>query len=239
MRKILAVTCLVLILITSSTFFGQFLKVGLLLGSPYAFWQGEKLVGIDYDIWKSVAQELRMQIEFYILPFSILDPNITPKLGLDVIAGGIHMADERKNDFIFGEPYLKSGLAIVLRKDLSWNGDVQKITFGVKKGATGEKVIQGWIKKGKKVPYKKFVSNEEIITNLLIKKIDAAFFDYLNALYLSQMYGLTVYKDLVYSVDVGFVVLNQQLKESLNKATKKMIHNNKIKKIVSSYVGKY
>jgi len=58
MRKILAVTCLVLILITSSTFFGQFLKVGLLLGSPYAFWQGEKLVGIDYDIWKSVAKKI-------------------------------------------------------------------------------------------------------------------------------------------------------------------------------------
>jgi len=65
----------------------------------------------------------------------------------------------------------------------------RKITFGVKKGATGEKIVQDWVKSGKKIKYSTFVSNEEIVTNLLIKKIDGAFFDYINALYLSKNMG--------------------------------------------------
>jgi len=236
----LAVVVIIVLSVLFNTFgFTQFLKVGLLLGTPYAFWQGEKLVGIDYEFFKLVAKEMGMQVEFYLLPFSVLDPVTLPKLGLDIIAGGIHMTEDRKKQFNFSDSYLKSGLAIVLRKSLTWDGNTEKITFGVKKGATAEKIIQDWIKSGKKISYITIVSNEEIITNLLIKKIDAAFFDYINALYLSRMYGLVVHKELVYSVDIGAVISNATLKDSINSAIKKLIKIDEIRRIVTSYVGKY
>ncbi|WP_448374416.1 ABC transporter substrate-binding protein [Fervidobacterium sp.] len=237
--KLTVVLMIFLIVLFNTLALSQFLKVGLLLGTPYAFWQGEKLVGIDYELFKLVAKEMGMQVEFYLLPFSVLDPVTLPKLGLDIIACGIHMTEERKKQFNFSDSYLKSGLAIILRKDLTWDGNVEKITFGVKKGATAEKIIQDWIKSGKKISYMTIVSNEEIITNLLIKKIDAAFFDYINALYLSRMYGLVVHKELVYSVDIGAVISNTTLKDSINSAIKKLIKTDEIRRIVTSYVGKY
>ncbi|AMW33642.2 ABC transporter substrate-binding protein [Fervidobacterium islandicum] len=229
---------LIITLLTSLAFC-QFLKVGLLLGEPYAFWVSNKLSGIEFDLWHAIGDELGLQVEFYVLPFAALDNAILPKLGLDVVAGGIHMTEERKKTFKFTQPYITSGLAIVVRSEIKWDGNVEKITFGVKKGATGEKIVQEWIKSGKKVKYTSFVSNEEIVTNLLIKKIDGAFFDYINALYLSNKYGFHVHKDLIYTISVGAVILNNSLEKRLNEAIAKLVTNGTVRRIVVSYVGSY
>jgi len=237
-KNAVAILLLAILLISIYTF-GQFLKIGLLLGEPYAYWLSTKLSGIEYDIWRAIGTELNMQVEFYVLPFSVLDAAVLPKLGLDVIAGGIHMTDERKKVFKFTQPYINSGLAIVLRKDIKWDGDIEKITFGVKKGSTGERIVRDWVKSGKKIKYSTFVSNEEIVINLLIKKIDGAFFDYINALYLSKKYGFQVHKDLIYSTNIGAVLLNSSLEKKLNDAISKLISNGTIKRILTSYVGSF
>ncbi|WP_372589337.1 ABC transporter substrate-binding protein [Fervidobacterium pennivorans subsp. shakshaketiis] len=237
-KNAVAILLLAILLISIYTF-GQFLKIGLLLGEPYAYWLSIKLSGIEYDIWRAIGTELNMQVEFYVLPFSVLDAAVLPKLGLDVIAGGIHMTDERKKVFEFTQPYINSGLAIVLRKDIKWDGDIEKITFGVKKGSTGERIVRDWVKSGKKIKYSTFVSNEEIVINLLIKKIDGAFFDYINALYLSKKYGFQVHKDLIYSTNIGAVLLNSSLEKKLNDAISKLVSNGTIQRILTSYVGSF
>jgi glutamine transport system substrate-binding protein len=239
LKNLLFVSLLIATLLIFPYTFGQFLKVGLLLGEPYTYWSSTKLSGIEYDIWQVIGVELNMNVEFYVLPFSVLDASLVPKLGLDVIAGGIHVTDERKKVFKFTQPYINSGLAIVLRKDVKWDGDIEKITFGVKKGATGEKIVQDWVKSGKKVKYSTFVSNEEVVTNLLIKKIDGAFFDYISALYLSKKYGFQVHKDLIYSINIGAVVLNSSLEKKLNDAISKLESNGTIKRILASYIGAF
>lgn len=237
-KNAVAILLLAILLISIYTF-GQFLKIGLLLGEPYAYWLSIKLSGIEYDIWRAIGTELNMQVEFYVLPFSVLDAAVLPKLGLDVIARGIHMTDERKKVFKFTQPYINSGLAIVLRKDIKWDGDIEKITFGVKKGSTGERIVRDWVKSGKKIKYSTFVSNEEIVINLLIKKIDGAFFDYINALYLSKKYGFQVHKDLIYSTNIGAVLLNSSLEKKLNDAISKLVSNGTIQRILTSYVGSF
>ncbi|HOP81586.1 MAG TPA: transporter substrate-binding domain-containing protein [Fervidobacterium sp.] len=212
------------------------LKVGFLLGSPYAFWQISSLTGIDYEILNKVAFKMGYQLEMYVLPFTSLDPVILNKLDLDIIAGGIHMTQERQKMYNFSIPYAQSGLAIVLRKGLSWNGDVEKVEFVVKQGATGQKMVEQWINEGKKVKYSVFVSNEEIITDLILKRHDAALFDYLNALYISRNYGLSVYKDLIYKVDLGYIILNKQIEQKINETIRDL--KNEIPMIISKYVGK-
>ncbi len=233
MRKLIVVT---IILLTFLNAFSQFLKIGFLLGSPYAFWRADKFGGIDYDILKKVASDMDYHLEIYILPFTALKPEILSALNLDIVAGGIHMTEERKKMFSFSVPYIQSGLAIVLRSGLKWDGDVEKITFAVKEGATGQKVIQDWLKKGKKVKYRTFVSNEEILANLLTKKIDAAFFDYVNGLYFSRIYGLDVYKDLIYEIDIGYIILNKSIEKEFNERLKKLL-GTYVKQVITSYVG--
>ncbi|HUM76408.1 MAG TPA: transporter substrate-binding domain-containing protein, partial [Fervidobacterium sp.] len=150
--------------------------------------------------------------------------------------GGIHMTQERQKMYNFSIPYAQSGLAIVLRKGLSWNGDVEKVEFVVKQEATGQKIVEQWINEGKKVKYSVFVSNEEIITDLILKRHDAALFDYLNALYISRNYGLSVYKDLIYKVDLGYIILNKQIEQKINETIRDL--KNEIPVIISKYVGK-
>ncbi|MGC8903168.1 MAG: substrate-binding periplasmic protein [Fervidobacterium sp.] len=234
MRVGIIIVMFVLSIFTCSNF-GQFLKVGFLLGTPYAFWSAQRFAGIDYDILKKIAESIGYQLDVYVLPFTVLNTEILNFLGLDIIAGGIHMTEERKKSFNFSIPYAQSGLAIVLRKELQWNGDVEKITFAVKKGATGEKVVQEWIKNGKNVKYTEFVSNDEITASLLMKKADAAFFDYINALYISKIFGFTVYKDLIYRVQLGYIVLNKSIENKFNDALKK--NSVYIQQVIAAYVG--
>jgi ABC-type amino acid transport substrate-binding protein len=77
------------------------------------------------------------------------------------------------------------------------------------------------------------------VTNLLIKKIDGAFFDYISALYLSKKYGFQVHKDLIYSINIGAVVLNSSLEKKLNDAISKLESNGTIKRILGSYIGAF
>ncbi|MGQ9855427.1 MAG: substrate-binding periplasmic protein [Fervidobacterium sp.] len=238
-RRILLLLLFVAIILPTSFILSQYLKVGFLLGSPYAFWSGNTFKGIEYDIWKAVSQEIGYQLEVYVLPFSVIAPEILTKLSMDVVVGGIHMTEERKKLYDFGTPYMDSGLAIVTRSDIKWDGKPESITFGVKKGATGETIVQQWNQSGKKVKYVSYVSNEEIITNLLIKKIDGAFFDYINALYLAKMYGLTVQEQLIYTTKIGYISLNKELKSQIDKAIQKLLKENKIRQVLVSYVGNY
>ncbi|HOQ38980.1 MAG TPA: transporter substrate-binding domain-containing protein [Fervidobacterium sp.] len=237
MRKVCKVLLFVIFLITlsNSLVLSQVLKVGFLLGSPYAFWQVSNFTGIDYEILSKVALKIGYQMEIYVLPFNSIDPSILGKLGLDIVAGGIHVTEERQKTYNFSAPYAESGLAIVLRKGLTWNGDVEGIKFAVKQGATGQNLVEQWKKEGKKVQYTSFISNEEIITELILKRYDAAFFDYLDALYIAKNYGLSLYENLMYRVNLGYIILNKQLEQKINKALADIAKD--IPVIISKYVG--
>lgn len=91
MFRRLLVVVLSVILLTLTVAQVRSLKVGFLLGTPYAFWESASLKGIDFSICQLLARELNMNLEAYVLPFTALDPVILPKLGLDLVAGGIHL----------------------------------------------------------------------------------------------------------------------------------------------------
>ncbi|MFN3692096.1 MAG: substrate-binding periplasmic protein [Fervidobacterium sp.] len=220
----------------SVTVYSQVLKVGFLLGEPYSFWKGVIFTGIDYDIISKVANLMGYQLDVYILPFSALDPNILKKIGIDIVAGGIHMTEERSKIFKFSIPYAQSGLAVVLAKGIKWDGNVEKVLFGVKSGATGERIVKGWIESGKKVKYKSFISNTEIVAQLILKKIDAAIFDYINGLYLSKLHGFTIHKELIYKVSLGYVIVNEELESKFNKILESLL-NSYVKQTIIKYVG--
>ncbi|ODN31028.1 ABC transporter substrate-binding protein [Fervidobacterium thailandense] len=213
------------------------IKVGFLLGSPYAFWSASSLTGIDVEICRLLSKEMKCQFEYYVLPFSALDTNVLNILGLDLVAGGIHITEKRKKLFTFSVPYLRSGLAIVLRKGLNWDGNVERITFAVKNGATGETLVREWVKSGKKVKYEVLVSNQEILAKLVLGQVDAGFFDYINALYLNKNYGLQVWPRLIYEVEIGMVILNSRLASRINDTMLK--NKQQIKNIVMQYVGSF
>lgn len=227
---------IILIAFLSATSFSQVLKVGFFLGTPYSFWKVQTFSGIDYDIINKIASLIGYRLDVYILPFSALDLDMLKKLGLDIAAGGIHMTEQRRKTFKFSIPYAQSGLAIVLAKGLKWDGNVEKIRFGVKAGATGERIVKEWASSGKKVQYQVYVSNEEIIANLILKKIDGAFFDYLDAIYLSKLYNFTVHKELIYKINLGYIIINENLENKFNQALKSLM-SSYIRQVIVKYIG--
>ncbi|MFN6991686.1 MAG: amino acid ABC transporter substrate-binding protein, partial [Fervidobacterium sp.] len=121
-------------------------------------------------------------------------------------------------------------------KGVKWDGNVEKVLFGVKSGATGEKIVKEWINSGKKVRYKSFVSNTEIVAQLIMKRIEAAFFDFIDALYLSKLHGFTVYKELIYQVNLGYVIINGELEDKFNKILGSLL-DSYVKQTIIKYVG--
>jgi ABC-type amino acid transport/signal transduction systems, periplasmic component/domain len=84
---------------------------------PYVFQNTEtnRLEGFEVDVWEAVAAEIGYEIEWQKSEFSglfgLLD---TGKI--DTIANSIAVTDERKQKYLFGEPYVYSGAQLVVKK---------------------------------------------------------------------------------------------------------------------------
>ncbi|WGS65962.1 substrate-binding periplasmic protein [Marinitoga aeolica] len=209
MKKLFIFTILIFGIIT----FG-FLKVGIALTTPYAYFEetqkGYLLKGIDINLVKMISKDLNEDIEIYIMDFSELLNRGIKKY--DMIIGGIHITEERKKYIKFSIPYLTTGLVVL---KLKGNNNELK-TYGVKNGATGNKKVLEWIKSGKKINYIVYDTNDECLNAVLNGKVDGAFFDLVNAIYLMKKYPVEIYGEPLTKNDVGIGVKDENLLKKIN-----------------------
>ncbi|HEV3210486.1 MAG TPA: transporter substrate-binding domain-containing protein [Chthoniobacterales bacterium] len=96
--------------------------------------------GISVDLVREMGKYLNRPVRFENIPFDGLIPSL--KTGkIDVIISSLTMTDDRKKSIDFSDPYLKMGLAILVRKtsDIQSINDVDKPnrSVAVKKATTG------------------------------------------------------------------------------------------------------
>jgi len=80
---------------------------------PFAFVEGNTIVGFDIDIIKEVAKRLGKEIDIQDLPFTTLIPYLTVGK-IQVIAAGMTPTKERAKQVIFTKPYLDGDPLIVI-----------------------------------------------------------------------------------------------------------------------------
>ena len=77
---------------------------------------GNSIIGFEPDLMKAVAKEAGINIQLVNVEWAgLFGGLITRKF--DMVISSVTVLEERKERMAFSEPYLKSGLALVIRKD--------------------------------------------------------------------------------------------------------------------------
>jgi polar amino acid transport system substrate-binding protein len=133
---------LLLILLALARAEGSKLRVGMELAYPPFEMrdQNGEPAGVSVDLARALGEALGMTVEIQNLPFDGLIPAL--KTGkLDLIISSMTATPERAQSIDFSEPYLKTGLCLLVgaKSDIRSIADADKIgrSIAVKKGTTG------------------------------------------------------------------------------------------------------
>jgi len=139
-----------------------------------------KLIGLDVDIAKAMADALEVKVKFVTMPFPKLIPALEANQ-IDIILSGMTITPKRNQKVAFVGPYYVSGKGIltVAEKYAALQAakglDTPEVTVAALKNSTSQKFAETFISKAKLIPADSY---KEAIDLLLKGKIDVLVADY-------------------------------------------------------------
>ena len=134
---------------------------------------GNSIIGFEPDLMKAVAKEAGINIQLVNVEWAgLFGGLITQKF--DMVISSVTVLEERKERMAFSEPYLKSGLALVIRKDqegIDSFADAKKnnLLIGAQVGTTS----YFFLEKDPSIRKKGYQMYGHAVTDLINGKIDA------------------------------------------------------------------
>lgn len=210
--------------------------------APFEFQDvsGKEYQGFDMDLIRAVAKEMGYQADIQNINFDGLIPAMESG-NLDVIIAGMSINDERKQKVLFSEPYYKSGLTIIVKKD---NTSIQKFSdlagkrVAVQLGTTSAKEVR----KIQGAEVRDFNSSAETFLELRAGGVDAVVNDRpVNDYYITKR-GVTdvrALNELLTSEEYGIAMSkkNDALAKEVNAALKRLRENGEYDKIYKHWFG--
>ncbi len=151
---------------------------------PMAFVNDQnQLTGFEIDLIKAIADLAGFDIEIISVAFpGLFGGLITGKF--DLVISSITILEERKERMAFSLPYLKSGLALVVRKDLEGIRSVEdlrdrNLTAGAQSGTTA----YFYLEKYPTLKKKGYDAHGHAVTDLINGEIDAVLGESTGTLY--------------------------------------------------------
>lgn len=192
------------------------------------------------DIIRAVAKEMGYKADIQNLNFDGLIPAMESG-NIDVIAAGMSINEERKAQVDFTDPYYKSGLTIIVKKDnndIKGFSDLKGKKIAVQIGTTG--MIEAQKIEGAEV--KALNSSSDTFMELKAGNVDAVINDRpVNDYYLveSKSEDLKRLDDSLTSEEYGFAMKkgNTELAEKINAALKTIKENGEYDKIYEKWFG--
>jgi len=114
---------------------------------PMIFKLNYRITGVEADLALRLGEALGSPVEFVEMDWDQLIPSLMEGK-IDIIMSGMTITEARKVRINFTDPYLKSGLATLMRAEDAWEHDsLQKIRdtvsrVGVVRGTTGEAYVR-------------------------------------------------------------------------------------------------
>ena len=208
---------------------------------PYEFYEGEKIVGIDAEIAKAIADKLGMELVIEDMAFdSIL--TAVQNGSVDFGMAGMTVTPDRQKEVNFTTSYakgvqsiiVKEGSAITTVDDLYAEGATYKV--GVQLGTTGDIYSTDDFGEDRVTQY---TTGNEAVAALLKGDVDCVIIDNQPAkAYTANNKGTKILSTSYAEEDYAICVSkeNKDLLSKLNKAIDELIADGTIEKIVNKYI---
>ena len=163
------------------------LVVGTAITNPFEFHDPENgnLVGFDIDITNFIAKELGVEVELVEMSFANLIPALQDN-HVDMTIAAMYITPERENLVDFSDPYLETGLVMVVqpvkKTTIKSLEDLKGMRVGVKIGSTGANLAQELNAQGFDLQVTEYKDTFTSLLDLEVDRVDVVFNDYLNTL---------------------------------------------------------
>jgi polar amino acid transport system substrate-binding protein len=152
------------------------LRIGVTLDSPpFVMQQGNQMVGIEIDFAMRLSSVLRRPLRVIALNWNELIPSLLNGR-IDMIMSGMTITRLRSLRVAFSDPYMDSGLSVLIRSNLAENYKTpasvmsSSLRLGVTKGTTAASYVNENYRGGQVFP---FLSNSDGVADLVPGRIDA------------------------------------------------------------------
>lgn len=186
--------------------------------APFEFYEGRKIVGVDVEIIKKVAEKMGKKIAIKDVEFDTIIDNVEAGKIADAGAAGLTITPARAEKVNFSIPYYNSVQYIIYSKSAApkirdghviWDELAGKV-LGTQTGSTGylfaSDEIDSGVLSGKGVELKGFESHQLAADAILANRIDYAICDQLAAEYIVAKNDKLAAAPLYYSGEPDYPV---------------------------------
>ena len=140
---------------------------------PYEYIEGQKIVGIDPEIIRIIADKLGYELEIQNMNFDSVIAAVQSGKA-DIAASGLTITEERKKQVNFTVPYVIARQLVLVRKDSSLQdySQLRTMRIGVQHGTTGDLYVAQNIKNPER-----FSSGPVAVAALASGKLDVVVID--------------------------------------------------------------
>lgn len=210
--------------------------------APYEYMEGDKVVGVDMDIAKAIADAMGKELVIKNMDFDgalMAVQNGT----IDLVAAGLSIDEDRLKVMDFSEPYVDSTEVVIVNKEapavatVDADGLKDKV-IGVQQGNIADFYVEDNIEAKEIKRYTKFAQAAEDLKN---KRIDCIIMDQYPAedlvkanTELSILDGTLFQDQYAIAVEKG----NTELLDQINTVIKDLKENGKIEEFYANHSGK-
>jgi polar amino acid transport system substrate-binding protein len=159
---------------------------------------------------EKIAARLGLRLEWRELAFADL-LSVLERGEVDVVIAGLYITPEREERVDMSQPYLRTGLALVVQSEnihIRSLEDLAGQVVGVKEGATGDQLAT-YLRTEGGIPLqvRRYTDTPDSLADLDAGRLDAVFNDYINTLeYAKHHPGVRVQGDIFSPAGLGIAV---------------------------------
>ncbi|WP_238858998.1 ABC transporter substrate-binding protein [Clostridium sp. YIM B02569] len=162
---------------------------------PFAFIdpRTKEFTGIDAEIIREAAKRLGInKVEMKQIPFNDLLKQLNADDSIDIVADGMYVTDERKNEALFTNILYKESEAIITPKvsKIVFKEDFKNVVIGAQVGTAFLDLANKWKVEGVVKDVVSFKNQNDLLSAVSTKKIDAAITDSIFASYMISQNNL-------------------------------------------------
>lgn len=200
-----------------------------------------KVIGYDIDVAEAIAKKIGVPLETREMQFTSLIPSLQNSQA-DLVIAAMYITDQRKEVVDFADPYMDTGMVLVVRSensDIKGTKDLNGKVVGVKTGATSEKVANEMKEKGANITIKSYKETVDYLMDLENGRLDAAINDLLNQLEYNKTHpAVKVIGDPFTKASLGIAVKkgDKELLDVVNSVLKEMKQNGESEKLFKKWI---